>query len=199
MTNDKEMNENGQSVNQDNSHENLTDHNYDGITELDNPPPTWIMAIFFITILFSLLYGAHYFWFNQGENQDQEYITTAAEHDSLYKSMQDKNFKPEIVKDEALLAEGAQIFKQMNCFACHGNNGEGNAVGPNLTDNFWLNGCDVKSVFNTIKNGKAAKGMAPFKSQLSDAKILNVSSYILVKLKDSNPANAKSPQGEECK
>ena len=26
--------------------EKLTDHDYDGIHELDNPPPLWIMALF---------------------------------------------------------------------------------------------------------------------------------------------------------
>ena len=33
----------------------LDEHNYDGIQELDNPPPRWIMLIFYITIGFSIL------------------------------------------------------------------------------------------------------------------------------------------------
>ena len=34
------------------------EHNYDGIQELDNPPPRWIMAIFYITIGFSIIKAA---------------------------------------------------------------------------------------------------------------------------------------------
>ncbi len=28
--------------------EKIMDHNYDGIQELDNPPPLWIMALFIL-------------------------------------------------------------------------------------------------------------------------------------------------------
>jgi len=53
--------------------EHVMDHNYDGIQELDNPPPRWIMALFYITIAFSIIYGAYYFWLKQGDHQDAEY------------------------------------------------------------------------------------------------------------------------------
>ena len=76
-------------------------------------------------------------------------------------------------------------------------NGEGNAIGPNLTDDAFLSGCDFQSVFNMVKNGNPAKGMTAFKAQLSDTKIQQVSSYVL-SLKGTNPANAKAPQGETC-
>jgi len=85
----------------------------------------------------------------------------------------------------------------MNCFACHGMNGEGNAIGPNMTDDYWLHGCKIQDVVNVIKNGVPAKGMTPFKGQLSDEKIQKVASYIL-SLKGTNPANAKAAQGEKC-
>ena len=39
--------------------------------------------------------------------------------------------------------------------------------------------------------------MTPFKTQLSDARIQKVASYVL-SLKGSNPPNAKGPQGEKC-
>ena len=55
---------------QDLHEDNITDHEYDGIKELDNPPPRWIMALFYITIGFSILYGAYYFWLKQGDHQD---------------------------------------------------------------------------------------------------------------------------------
>jgi cytochrome c oxidase cbb3-type subunit 3 len=85
----------------------------------------------------------------------------------------------------------------MNCFTCHGMMGEGNAIGPNLTDNAWIHGCDFQSVYNIIKNGVPTKGMVPYKAQLSDSRIQKVSSYVL-SLVGTNPQNAKEPQGEAC-
>ena len=178
--------------------EKLMDHDYDGIKELDNPPPAWIMAIFYITITFSVFYGAYYFWFGQGPNQEQEYQEMNKEYEARFGAAQKSVEKLILLTDDASLSEGAKIYKDMGCAACHGANGEGNAIGPNLTDHNWINGCSFDEVFNIIKNGKATKGMTAFKAQLNDKKIQQVASYVLVKLKDSNPANAKEPQGEEC-
>jgi len=63
----------------------MTDHNYDGIQELDNPPPIWIMALFYITIGFSIIYGAYYFWLKQGDHQDAEYIRKSETHNQKYR------------------------------------------------------------------------------------------------------------------
>jgi cytochrome c oxidase cbb3-type subunit 3 len=177
--------------------EHITDHDYDGIKELDNPPPRWIMLLFYITIGFSIIYGAYYFWLKQGDHQDAEYARKSAAHDKEYQMTSMSSEDIVAFSDEASLAEGKQIFTDMACMACHGLNGEGNAVGPNLTDNFWIHGCDIQSVFNVIKNGVPAKGMTAFKTQISDEKIQKVASYVL-SLHGSNPANAKEPQGVEC-
>jgi len=64
--------------------EKIMDHNYDGIQELDNPPPLWIMALFYITIGFSIIYGAYYFWLKQGDHQDAEYAKRSAKHEEKY-------------------------------------------------------------------------------------------------------------------
>lgn len=199
MTNDKEINNNDQVEYNEKYDKTLTDHEYDGIKELNNPVPTWITAIFFITILFSLLYGAHYFWFGQGNDQDKEYLAMNDEYNQRFKQNNEQTAELTTLTDEASLNEGADIYKQMNCFACHGENGEGGVVGPNLTDDYWIHGCTFNDVFNTIKNGFPAKGMTPFKSQLSDEKIQKVSSFVMKKLIGSNPQNPKAPQGELCK
>ena len=177
--------------------EHLMDHNYDGIQELDNPPPRWIMAIFYITIAWSIIYAANYFWLDVGDNQDAEYIKKSAQHDAKYQMANQSSDEMGLLTDAAELDAGKTIFKEMNCFTCHGVVGEGNVIGPNLTDNYWISGCDFPSVFNIIKNGNPTKGMTAFKTQLSDSRIQLVSSYVL-SLKGSNPANAKEAQGEEC-
>ena len=177
--------------------EQLDDHNYDGIQELDNPPPRWIMMLFYLTIGFSMIYAAYFFWLDVGDLQDARYVKKSEIHETMYQLASQSNDEMTALTDAADIDEGNSIYMQMSCFACHGVNGEGNAIGPNLTDNTWLNGCEFQSVFNIIKNGNAAKGMTPFKTQLSDARIQKVASYVL-SLKGSNPPNAKAPQGEAC-
>ena len=183
--------------NQAEQEDHIMDHDYDGIKELDNPPPRWIMLLFYITIGWSILYAAYFFWLKQGKHQDEEYAMKSEQHDEKYQIASLSADDLVAFTDQETLAEGKQIYTEMACMACHGTNGEGNAVGPNLTDNYWIHGCSVKDVFNIIKNGEPSKGMTPFKSQLSDEKIQKVASYVL-SLVGSNPANAKDPQGEEC-
>ncbi len=177
--------------------ENLMDHDYDGIQELDNPPPTWIMAIFYITIAFAIIYAAYYFWLDVGDTQDMQYAKKSQLHDTKYQLANQSSDKLEILTDVADLEAGKTIFTSMNCTACHGVFGEGNAIGPNLTDISWISGCDFQSIFNIIKNGNPVKGMTAFKGQISDEKIQQVSSYVM-SLNGTSPPNAKAPQGKKC-
>lgn len=177
--------------------DNIMDHEYDGIIELDNPPPRWIMAMFYITIAFAIIYAAYYFWLDVGDHQDAEYAKKSLKHEQKFQMVNLSSDQLVLLTEAGAIEEGKTIYNEMNCFACHGMNGEGNAIGPNLTDEFAIHGCDFKSVFNIIKNGEPAKGMTAFKGQLSDDKIQKVSSYILT-LKGTNPANAKEAQGEKC-
>ncbi len=177
--------------------DHITDHEYDGIKELNNPAPRWIMLLFYITIGWSILYGAYFFWLKEGDHQDAEYAKKSTEHDQKYQIASLSTDDLVAFTDEASLAEGKEIYTAMACMACHGLNGEGNAIGPNLTDNNWIHGCSIKEVFNVIKNGEPTKGMTAFKGQISDDKIQKVASYVL-SMVGSNPANAKAPQGEEC-
>ena len=181
----------------DQNEEHDVEHNYDGIQELDNPPPRWIMAIFYLTIGFSIIYAAYFFWFDVGDLQDEQYVKKSQIHDTKYQMNGESSSEIMVLTDAADIEAGKAIFSEMSCFACHGMNGEGNAIGPNLCDDVSLNGCDFQSTFNIIKNGKPAKGMAAYKTQLSDSRIQGVASYVL-SLRGSNPANAKEPQGEQC-
>lgn len=177
--------------------EKIMDHDYDGIKELDNPAPRWIMALFYITIAFSIIYAAYYFWLGIGDNQDAKYAKKSQQHDEIFQMTNMSSGDLVLLTDDADISEGKTIYSEMNCFACHGLKGEGNAIGPNITDEYTLHGCDFESVFSIIKNGNPAKGMTAFKGQISDEKIQKVSSYIIT-LVGTNPENAKPPQGEKC-
>ena len=177
--------------------EHIDEHDYDGIQELDNPAPRWIMAIFYITIGFSIIYGAYYFWLGVGDHQDVKYAKKSELHNVKYNMVSMSADDVQMLTDASAIEEGKTVYTEMACAACHGVNGEGNAIGPNITDEYAINGCDFKSTFDIIKNGNPAKGMTAFKGQISDEKIQKVASYVMT-LVGTNPANAKEPQGEKC-
>jgi len=62
-----------------------------------------------------------------------------------------------ILNDKTGAISGKAIC-MLKCSICHGEHGEGKN-GPNLTDNYWLNGSDDSSIVNTIVNGVPDKGM----------------------------------------
>lgn len=176
----------------------LIDHQYDGISELDNPTPAWFMWLFYITIIFASTYLLNFHVFKLGKLQEQEYvaeINQAAADQKVFLSKAANRVDENSVKlstEPATLNAGAAIFKQ-NCVPCHGQFAQG-IVGPNLTDEYWLHGGKINDVFKTIKYGVPDKGMISWEKQLSPKQISDVANYIK-SLKDSHPANAKASQG----
>lgn len=181
-----------------NIQERLMDHDYDGIQELDNPPPAWYMYLFYATIIFAVLYFINYHTMGKSNLQVDEYIEEMTlaqrEKEELIKSgaFIDEN-SVDALNSEADIAEGKKIFAT-NCVSCHGNNGEG-IVGPNLTDNYWIHGAGIVNIFKIIKNGVPDKGMISWQQQLSPKQIQQLASYVLT-FEGANPPNAKEPEGE---
>lgn len=179
---------------------NFSDHDYDGITELNNPSPYWVLFLFLATVGFSLFYAVRYFGYpNNGKDQISEYNQQMV---AAGKQQADQNQTENggIARtDKDLMDEGGKLYTGKGCIACHGAKGEGNAIGPNLTDSFWIHGCKTADLVKTIAEGVPEKGMTPFKSMMTDAQIKSLSAYILGTLVGSNPPNGKAPQGVECK
>jgi len=174
-------------------------HEFDGIQELNNAVPPWLLYFWYITVTFSVIYVAYYHFLGSNVLQDAEYQKDMAVANKNVADMKAESGEMAmlLLNDDASLAAGEEIYKTKLCATCHGAVGEGNAIGPNLTDKFWIHGKGlVTDVFEVIKNGVAAKGMTPYKDQLTEQQILQVSSYVLAKLQGSNPPNAKPPQGE---
>lgn len=178
----------------------LLDHDYDGIKELDNNLPPWWKYGFYFTILFGIGYMLHFHVFKTGKLQIAEYndeMEKARIQVEEYRLLAANNVDEtnvEMLSSEEELKMGSEIFRQY-CISCHGNAGEGN-VGPNLTDDYWLHGNDIKEIFKVIKEGVPQKGMISWKQQLSPKQIQEVSSYIKT-LQGTNPPNPKEPQGEK--
>ena len=180
--------------------QHITDHDYDGIRELNNPSPYWVLFLFLGTIAFSLFYVVHYFGYpNNGKDQISEYNQTVAEAKLASVLIDPGQVVGVVLTDKETLAQGAKLYTEKGCIACHGAKGEGNAIGPNLTDKFWIHGCKAAEVVLVISEGVLAKGMIPFKTTMNESQINSVAAYILGSLVGSNPINAKAPQGVECK
>lgn len=177
----------------------MLDHNYDGITELDNNLPPWWKYMFYGTIVFAFVYIYHYH-IGDGQLQTAEYLTEMEEAAAEKETMM-ANAPESITEDNVTyliaasdLAKGEAIY-QGNCATCHGKLGEGGA-GPNMTDEYWINGGGINNIFKTIKYGVPAKGMIAWQSQFSPTQMQKVASYVL-SLQGSAPANGKAPQGEK--
>ncbi len=59
----------------------LLDHEYDGIKELDNQLPRWWLGLFYVTIIFSVVYLLYYHVLGIGYSQEEQYM---AEVDPTY-------------------------------------------------------------------------------------------------------------------
>ncbi|MBT3751322.1 MAG: cytochrome c, partial [Bacteroidetes bacterium] len=97
-----------------------------------------------------------------------------------------------------VIKAGTKLYTEKGCTVCHGNQGEGNNIGPNLTDNNWINGCSMDNIIEIIPEGKPQKGMTPYKSIMTEDQIKHLATFIKQGLVGSNPNNPKAPQGEEC-
>jgi cytochrome c oxidase cbb3-type subunit 3 len=174
-------------------------HDYDGISELDNKLPPWWIAAFAITILFSAGYLWRYHVAHSAPLQDEELaiaITKAnAERDAyLAKTASNVDENTVVMLDDGGVAAGKAIYAT-NCTPCHGQAGEGNTVGPNLTDSYWIHGGGLADVFKSIKYGWVEKGMRSWKDDFSPMQIAQLTSYVK-SLAGTNPPNAKEPQGD---
>lgn len=92
---------------------------------------------------------------------------------------------------------GKALYTSKACFACHGMNGEGNQLGPNLTDDYGKNACDIEGYINVIKKGVPGTAMVSYEAQLKPEEIKQLAAFV-ASLKGTNPANAKAPEGKKC-
>jgi cytochrome c oxidase cbb3-type subunit 3 len=180
----------------------MLDHNYDGIRELDNVLPPWWVYLFYGCIIFAGIYLVRYQILG-ADNQTQEYDKEVAEAkiavDEYNKTAPDQMNKEKVtlLTDATSIAAGKTIFLA-NCVACHRPDA-GGQIGPNLTDDMWINGGGIKNVFNTImEGGRDGKGMISWKATIKPSDIQKVASYVL-SMQGSNPVNPKPTEPEAKK
>lgn len=175
----------------------LEGHNYDGISELDNPLPTWWLWTFFFTFLFSFLYYLHYEISQSGPTLKEE-LNIALEEMKKNQSQDSGLYETEaslveLMNKPELVGLGGSVYAN-KCAVCHGDQLQGQ-IGPNLTDHYWIHGQGKpKDILKVIRDGVSDKGMPGWNQLLNTDDQYAVTAFILYKI-DSNPVNAKPPQG----
>ncbi|MEZ0314180.1 MAG: cbb3-type cytochrome c oxidase N-terminal domain-containing protein, partial [Myxococcota bacterium] len=172
------------------------EHVYDGIRELDNPMPTWWVASWFVTIVFSYFYVVH--MDNDGTGVLDEYkvaVNAQAARDAaaaLALGEVSESSLAVLAKDPATMAQARTRFVS-TCAVCHGERGEG-VIGPNLTDNYWKN-CDgdLVGVHHVIDVGVPTRGMPAWGKQLDPIELRKLAAFVGT-LAGTNVEGGKAPE-----
>lgn len=162
----------------------LIDHGFDGIMELDNQLPKWWLGLFYFGVVYCVVYLLSY-WLTDFAHQQPEYDAEyKAQTASIAEYM--KNTPPPTIENAEYspenIAAGEEVFKT-NCVSCHSGGGAG-GIGPNLTDNTWINQQEktlFKNVFKMVEEGSANNpAMQAFGKNgvLTGFDIQNVAAYI---------------------
>jgi len=73
------------------------------------------------------------------------------------------------------IAQGQQLYSQMNCVGCHAHGGGG--MGPALMDNEWRYGGRIDQIAATIAEGRP-NGMPAWKNKLTAEQIWDLAAYV---------------------
>lgn len=180
--------------------EALREHMYDGIQEYDNPCPFWWSALFWLSILFSIVYVAYYHVGVEGRSLQDEYSRSVAENVRL-------QFKEigELAADEPTILhymnepewiQFGKVVYRTHCTSCHGQEGEGR-VGPNLTDDYYKNVKKLVDILTVINVGAKQGAMPAWRQRLHPNEVVLVSAYVAT-LRGSKPTlAARDPEGDK--
>ena len=143
-------------------------HSWDGIEELNNPLPRWWLWTLYATIVFAIGYVIVYpaipmaskateglwGWSSRGQLADEMKAEDARRAGTLAAlaatPIEQLAGKPDLMR--AAINGGKAAFR-VNCVQCHGSGAAGSTGYPNLRDDDWLWGGNIKEIETTITNG----------------------------------------------
>lgn len=151
-------------------------HNWDGITELDNPPPRWWLNALYISGLVVLIYFVLYpslplikdstrgllSWTQI--NEYQHALSEIEQRRAPYEKQFAQMSVNEVLADADMMnyiSASSKVLYGDNCAACHGHGGQpmAGAAYPVLADDDWLFGGSVNDIMMSIAKGR--KGYMP--------------------------------------
>ena len=177
----------------------VMEHEFDGIQEFDNRLPNWWMWIMWGSMIFALCYWIFFHTLGVGTLPRERFAREmqVAQEAQLARALAagiDNQFFVMMAESPDKVAEGREVFVK-HCVSCHLDDGRG-SVGPNLTDQYWVHGCEPMQILKILNEGVAAKGMPAWQNQLGPTRVHAVLSYVLT-IKDNN-VPGKAPEGEPC-
>jgi cytochrome c oxidase cbb3-type subunit 3 len=185
----------------DDEKELLLDHDYDGIQELNHPLPSWWIWIWAVSIVFCIPYTMYYH-FAGGPDLSEELDRNMVKITELREAAANDLSKFDIEhyntwsKENDAKALAAEVWEE-NCLSCHAADGGGD-IGPNLTDNYWLNIKErtPQAIFSVVRDGVEDNGMPAWGEILSKEEIYAAISQVMA-FKGTTPAEPKEPQGDK--
>jgi cytochrome c oxidase cbb3-type subunit 3 len=176
----------------------LTNHEYDGIREYDNPTPGWWWLIFMVTVAFSAFYIV--FWHVSAYGwSEQETWASAQRRDfvRVFGKVGTLEPKEDVILDAQTNEQFMTIARATfigNCAACHASDG-GGQVGPNLCDDSYKGNIkSVADIYNVITEGAAAGSMPAWNTRLSQNQRVILAAYVAT-LRGTTPASPKAAEG----
>ena len=197
-------------------------HEWDGIEELDTPMPRWWLWSLYGCIIWAIAYVIAYpawpmlekgtegllGWTSRGQLA-QEMVAADQGRSELRATLARIPIE-RLSEDSALMAQavsgGAAAFR-VNCVQCHGSGAAGSAGYPNLADDDWLWGGDLKAIEYTLVNGIRQQDhpqtrisqMPAFAGAIEGARLDALTNHVL-SLSGNGAANAAGAQvfAENC-
>lgn len=143
-------------------------HSWDGIEELNNPLPRWWLWTLYATIVFAIGYMIVYpawpmlnkgtegllGWSSRGQLAHEMKAEEARRAGTLAAlaatPIEQLASKPDLMR---AAIEGGRAAFRVNCVQCHGSGAAGSKGYPNLRDDDWLWGGNIKEIETTLING----------------------------------------------
>jgi cytochrome c oxidase cbb3-type subunit 3 len=192
-------------------------HEWDGIEELDTPMPRWWLWTFYATIVWAIAYMIAYPAWPMIEKGTEGVLGwTSRGQLAAELARQDEVKAPlmatlaripieRLPEDSELMRSaisGGRAAFKVNCVQCHGAGAAGSPGYPNLNDDDWLWGGDLKAIEYTIVHGvRDANGdetrfalMPDFGSGILDAAQMSALADHVLSLSGKGPANAQGAQ-----
>ena len=177
-------------------------HEWDGIEELDTPMPRWWLLTFYATMAWSLVFVILYpswplitqategvlGWSSRGELAED--LAQAEERKAPLRQALARipiERLPDNSEVMRAAVAGGRAAYLVNCVQCHGSGAAGSEGYPNLNDDSWLWGGDLKAIEYTLVNGIRQPGhdqtrtsmMPAFRDILPADEVGAVADYVL--------------------
>jgi cytochrome c oxidase cbb3-type subunit 3 len=193
-------------------------HEWDGIEELNTPLPRWWLLTFYACIIWAIGYTIMYpawpmisrattgvtGWTSRGQFEAEVKAQTAKRAPLLAAiaatPIEALPTKPNLM---SAAVEGGKAAFKVNCVQCHGSGAAGSIGYPNLNDDDWLWGGDMKALDYTLTHGirnpdhpaTRVSQMPAFDGVLTPAEIAAVVAHVRT-ISGQRKADRLAQQGE---